>query len=249
MQGLEAGSHNLQHRTCSGLHGKQRRLVVSVLRWFHGSNFWRVLRRDWPASVLRLRGIVQRGFVHLQTTLHHRLQRQGDCAACGGLAAAKPTAITAHTARYGLLIPAAVAASWYGGRRIAASAPSVASHAARNEHRIAASSAATQRGILDIAAASAFAAAAARNCVRVASTCSSTGRGVSAVVAATANASGSCLPATRLATWSGLRRVSASAANHHAVSRLPVPDCGMLDDLVQRDRSYRGRWCVSLQHR
>jgi hypothetical protein len=28
-----------------------------------------------------------------------------------------------------------------------------------------------------------------------------------------------------------------------------VPDCGMLDDLVQRDRAYRRRWCVSLQHR
>ena len=112
---------------------------MSVLWWLHGSNFWRILRRDRPAGVLRLRGTVQRR-VCAQSSLHHRLQWQRDRAARSRLAAA---AVPAYTAGDGLLVPAAVAASWYGGHRIAASAPSVATHAARYEHRLAASSAAT----------------------------------------------------------------------------------------------------------
>jgi hypothetical protein len=248
VQGLEARSNHLQHRTCSGQHRKQRRLVVSVLGWFHGSYFWRVLRRGWPASVLRLRKILQRGFVHLQTSLHHRLQRQGDrTTRCGPATTTKPTAT--HAAWYGLLVPAAVAAPRYSGNRITATPSSFATHTARNNHRIASSVATAKRGVLDVSAATAVAASTARNSVRVAPAFATSGCGVPAIASAAAHAARSCFAATRTAAWRGLRHVSASTANHHAVSRLPVPDCGMLDDLVQRDRGYRGRWRVSLQHR
>ena len=214
----------------------------------YGSHIWRVLRGYWAAGVLRLRGIVQRR-VCVQSALHHRLQRQGDRAAYGSLATTQPTAITAHAAWYGLLIPAAVATSWYCGHRIAASAPSVATDAARNEHRLAASSAATQRGVLDIATTAAVAAATARNRVRVAPACSSAGCGVPAIAAATTHAPWRFFAATCTAAGRGLRHISAPATDHHALPRLPVPDCRVHHHLVQRDRSDRGRWRIPLQHR
>jgi hypothetical protein len=175
--------------------------------------------------------------VCVQSALHHRLQWQGDRAARSWLDAA---AVPANTAGDGLLFPAAVAASWYGGHRIAATAPSVATHAARYEHRIAAPSAATQRGVLAVAAAAAVATAAARNRVRLAAAVAPSWRGVPAIASAAANATWSFFAATRTAAWSGLR---------HAISRVPLPDRGMHHDLVQRDRTNRGRWRVPLQHR
>ena len=201
MQGLEAGSHNLQHRTDTSQRDQQSELGVPFIWWLYGSHFWRVLRRRVTAGVLRLRGIVQRS-VQVQSSLHHRLQRQGDrTASCRFDAAAVP----ANTAGYGILVPAAVAASWYCGHRIATSASSVATHAARNNHRLATSVATAQRGVLAVAAAAAVATLAARNRVRVAPARSSAGCGVPAVATATAHATRRCFATTRTSAGRGLR--------------------------------------------
>jgi hypothetical protein len=247
MQGLEAGSNHLQHRTGSGQRGQQGRLVVPFRGRLHGPRVWRVLRSYWSAGVLGLCGNVQRR-VLVQPALHHRLRWQGDRAARGEPVATQPSAATADSTRNCILIPSAIAASWYRGNCVAAAASSVATHASRHDHRSASSGIATQRGLPGVAAAAAFAAAAARNCVRLASAHSTPRRCGAGIAAAAADASWSHLSSAGPSAWRCLRHISA-ATDHHALPRLPVPDCRLHHHIVQRDRGYRRRWYVSLQHR
>jgi hypothetical protein len=206
VQGLEAGSNHLQHRTNPSQRDQQSELGVPFIWWLYGSHLWSVLRRRVTAGVLRLCGIVQRS-VQVRSSFHHRLQWQGDRAARSWLdAAAVPTNATGD----GLLVPAAVAASRYCGHRIAATAPSVATHAARNEHRLAASRASTQRGVLAVAAATTVATAAARNRVRVSPAFAPSWRGVPAIAAAATHATRRFFAATRTAAGRGLRAFPAA---------------------------------------